>query len=169
MIEATLAQSDLLRKLTEAVKDLVTDANLDISPEGIRMQAMDTSHAALVAVELRRDGFEHFACERNHALGVNLGLMTRILKCANHDDKVTLKAEEGTDILTFLFEAQSGNESAEYKLKLMEISDEALAIPDTDYAANITIPAVKFQQVCRNLTLMSDSIKVSATKVRVYL
>ena len=48
MFEAKLTEGHTLKKIVEAIKDLVTDVNLDVSPQGISLQAMDSSHVALV-------------------------------------------------------------------------------------------------------------------------
>lgn len=53
-------QGALLKKLVEAIKDLITDGNFVCSAEGITLQAMDTSHVCLVSFLLRSDGFEHY-------------------------------------------------------------------------------------------------------------
>ena len=58
MFEAKLAEGHTLKKIVEAIKDLVTDVNLDVSPQGISLQAMDTSHVALVSLFLSMEGFE---------------------------------------------------------------------------------------------------------------
>lgn len=70
MFEARLVQGNLLKKVVDAVKDLVTDANFDCSSAGFQLQAMDNSHVSLVAMQLRSDGFEHFRCDRNMSMGV---------------------------------------------------------------------------------------------------
>lgn len=36
------------------------------------MQAMDSSHVSLVALQLNREGFDAFRCDRNISLGLNL-------------------------------------------------------------------------------------------------
>ena len=64
MFEARLVQGSVLKKILDAVKDLVTDANFDCSETGFSLQAMDSSHVALVALLLRADGFEHYRCDR---------------------------------------------------------------------------------------------------------
>lgn len=69
MFEARLVQGNLLKKVVDAVKDLVTDANFDCSDKGFNLQAMDNSHVSLVAMQLRADGFEHFRCDRNLSMG----------------------------------------------------------------------------------------------------
>lgn len=43
MFEARLIQGSLLKKIVEAVKDLVSDANLDCTAEGLTMQVRTTS------------------------------------------------------------------------------------------------------------------------------
>lgn len=69
MFEARLTQGNLLKKVVDAIKDLVTDANFDCSGAGFNLQAMDNSHVSLVAMQLRADGFEHFRCDRNLSMG----------------------------------------------------------------------------------------------------
>ena len=91
MFEARLVQGGLLKKVLEAIKDLVTDANFDCSPTGFSLQAMDSSHVSLVAMQLRSDGFEHYRCDRNLNMGMNLTSMAKMLKCANNDDIITMK------------------------------------------------------------------------------
>lgn len=77
MFEARLVQGSLLKKVLESIKDLVTDANFDCSSNGFALQAMDSSHVSLVALLLRNDGFEHYRCDRNMTMGMNLTNMVR--------------------------------------------------------------------------------------------
>ena len=50
----------------------MTDTNLECATSGITLQAMDSSHVALVALSLKSDGFETYRCDRNISLGMNL-------------------------------------------------------------------------------------------------
>jgi proliferating cell nuclear antigen len=68
---------------------------------------MDNSHVALVAVQLKRDGFRSYRCDHPMPLGVNLGSLTKVLKCSKDDDVVTLRAEDNADVLSLKFEAKS--------------------------------------------------------------
>eukprot|EP01116_Phalansterium_solitarium_P025069 TRINITY_DN9408_c0_g2_i1.p1 TRINITY_DN9408_c0_g2~~TRINITY_DN9408_c0_g2_i1.p1 ORF type:complete len:263 (+),score=77.92 TRINITY_DN9408_c0_g2_i1:97-885(+) len=164
MFEARLQQAGLLKKILEAVKDLVTDANFDCSSSGIQLQAMDSSHVSLVSLLLRADGFEHYRCDRNLSLGINLGSMAKILKCASNDDIVTLKAEDSGDTLTFMFETPKQDKISDFELKLLEIDSEHLGIPDTEYKAVIKMPSSEFQRICRDMTILGDTVVISTTK-----
>ena len=68
---------------------------------------MDNSHVALVSVKLHSDGFALYRCDRPIPLGVNLGSLTKVLKCAKDDDRCTLKATDDGDVLSLKYEAHS--------------------------------------------------------------
>ena len=89
----------------EALRELVQEVNIDCSETGLALQAMDASHVSLCALVLRPEGFDHYRCDRNISLGVNLGNLSKILKCAGNDDIITLKAEDSADNLTLMFES----------------------------------------------------------------
>ena len=58
MFQAKLTEGHILKRIVEAIKDLVNEINLDVTPSGISLQAMDTSHVALVSLSLSSEGFE---------------------------------------------------------------------------------------------------------------
>ena len=56
---------------------------------------MDSSHVSLVAVKIPRESFDDFRCDRILSLGLNLGVVTKIIKTANNDDNLTLRVSGG--------------------------------------------------------------------------
>ena len=72
MFEARLLQGSLLKKVLEALKDLLNEAAWDCSDAGIQLQAMDNSHVSLVSLNLRAEGFDKYRCDRNLSMGMNL-------------------------------------------------------------------------------------------------
>lgn len=72
MFEARLAQGSMLKKVIDSIKDLVENGNIECQESGITLQAMDSSHVALVALQLKKDGFEPYRCDRNISLGLNM-------------------------------------------------------------------------------------------------
>lgn len=107
MFYAKLKEGNLLKKLIESIKDLVTDINLDISGSGISLQAMDSSHVALVTLTLNYDGFEDYRCDKQITLGINITQLSKIMKCAGNDDTIILRAEDEPNYLNITFENQS--------------------------------------------------------------
>nr|XP_031857659.1 proliferating cell nuclear antigen (pcna) [Kwoniella shandongensis]KAA5524731.1 proliferating cell nuclear antigen (pcna) [Kwoniella shandongensis] len=164
MLEARVKQASVLKKLLDAIKELVTDGNLDCTDEGIALQAMDNSHVALVSLKLVAEQFESYRCDRNMPLGVNLGSLTKILKCAKDNDVVTFKAPDDADSLGMVFESPKEDRVGEYEMKLMDIDQEHLGIPDTQYDATITMSSAEFQRICRDLAALGESVKIEASK-----
>jgi len=164
MLEARLPQAQILKKVLDAVKELVSDCNFDCNDDGLSLQAMDNSHVALVAMKLGAEGFEPYRCDRNIALGINLNSLSKVLRCAANEDLVTLKAEDTPDSLNLVFESQNNDRISEYDVKLMDIDQEHLGIPDTDYDATIELPSAEFQRICRDLLALSESVTIDATK-----
>ncbi|EFX02505.1 proliferating cell nuclear antigen [Grosmannia clavigera kw1407] len=164
MLEARLEQASVLKKVVEAIKDLVQDCNFDCNDSGIALQAMDNSHVALVSMLLKADAFEPFRCDRNVALGVNLTSLTKVLRAAQNEDILTLKAEDAPDSLNMMFESRDSDRVSEYDLKLMDIDQEHLGIPETEYAATISMPSSEFRRICTDLMAMSESVTIEATK-----
>ena len=66
---------------------------------------MDQSHVSLVSLLLRSDGFSPYRCDHTMNLGINVTSMSKVLKCANNDDVVTIKAEDQADTVHFVFES----------------------------------------------------------------
>jgi len=164
MFEVCLEPASLFKKILDAIKDLVTDANLDCSNSGITLQAMDSSHVSLVAMLLKKDGFKHYRCDRNISLGINLVSLAKVLKCAGNDDKLTIRAQDNPDTVTFIFESPDDDRVAEFDLKLMNIDSEVLGIPDQDYEATVQLSASHFQKICRDLASIGDTVVIEAAK-----
>ncbi|KAJ5654592.1 hypothetical protein N7490_001595 [Penicillium lividum] len=164
MLEARLEQASLLKRVVDAIKDLVQDCNFDCNDSGIALQAMDNSHVALVSMLLRAEGFSPYRCDRNIALGINLTSLTKVLRAAQNEDILTLKAEDSPDAVNLMFESSETDRLSEYDIKLMDIDQEHLAIPETEYAASVTMPSAEFQRICRDLNALSESVVIEASK-----
>ncbi|XP_070544247.1 uncharacterized protein [Ptychodera flava] len=164
MFEAKLVQGSLLKKVLESIKDLVTDGNWDCSSTGMSLQAMDSSHVSLVSLLLKSDGFQNFRCDRNITLGMNIGSLSKVIKCAGNDDSITIRSPDSGDTVNFLFESPNQDKVSDYELKLLDIDTEHLGIPETDYCAVVSMPSAEFQRICRDLSQIGDSVIVSANK-----
>lgn len=164
MFEATLKQGKIFKLIIESIKDLIQDANIDVTEDEISIQSMDSSHVALVAVTMAEANFDHYRCDRPISLGFNSANMAKILKCAGNDDLITLKAEDDGDSLTLMFESPAQDRIADFELKLMDIDNEQLGIPDTPYKTTIKMPSGEFQRIIRDLQVLGDTCTISCTK-----
>lgn len=120
---------------------------------------MDNSHVALVSMLLSAEGFSPFRCDRNIALGINLVSLMKVLRAAQDGDLLTLKAEDTPDVVSLTFENKEKDRLSEYDIKLMDIDQEHLAIPDTEYDAVVNMPSSEFRRICSDMGQLSESSK----------
>jgi len=164
MFEARLLEGGILKKVLDAIKDLLNEATFDCSESGIQLQAMDNSHVSLVSLNLRAEGFDKYRCDRNLSMGMNLGSLSKILKCAANNDIMTIKAQDNADIVTFVFESTNGERVSDFDMKLMNLDQEHLGIPETDYACIIKMPSADWARIVRDLSQFGESIVIACTK-----
>lgn len=150
---------------------------------------------SLVSLTLRSDGFDKYRCDRNLSMGMNLASMAKILKCANNDDTLTMKAQDNADVVTFMFESQNQekvsdivefhlnsncfclfylelanffqflrHQISDYEMKLMNLDQEHLGIPETNYACIVRMPSIEFARICRDLSQFGESVVIGCTK-----
>ncbi|VDP91311.1 unnamed protein product [Echinostoma caproni] len=165
MFEARLNQADIWKKVVEAIKDLVQEATLDCTENGISLQAMDNAHVSLVSLLLRSDGFETYRCDRNLSLGLNI---TRLFEFYCYIENSQMCQRDRSDTLTLVFESRltfaDQEKVSEFEIKLMDLDVDHLGIPDTDYKCVIKMPSSELQRICRDLSQIGDSVVISVAK-----
>lgn len=164
MLEAKLSQATVLKKVVEAIRELVTDVNIDCTSAGLSLQSMDDAHVTLVILQMRASGFENYRCDRTIPIGINMSSLSKIIKCGNNEDTLTLKASDDGETLSIVFESPKGDKVSDYELKLMDLDIEHLSVPDASYDVNVRLSSSEFQRICRDLQNISESVTISAIK-----
>ena len=157
-------QASAIRTLSEALKEVLTDVNIHFNSNGVKIMSMDGSKVALVHLQLEGDQFEDYYCkEENVTIGVNVLSLFKLLKTIGNTDIVTLCIEKD-DIhkLGIRIENKEKSIISNSKLKLLDLDEKRLSIPDVEFDSVITIPCVDFQKYCRDLATISDMVTISS-------
>ncbi len=125
---------------------------------------MDSSHVTLITLVLRKEGFAHFRCDKALTMGLKMGSLAKILKCADGNDTITLKAEDEGDVINLVFENENADRISDFELKLIELEAEHLEIPEEECQATLSMSSGEFQRLCRDLSVLGDSCAISVTK-----
>ena len=127
--EAHLLQAVRLKRVVALLRDLCTEVNFECSEEGIKVQSMDSSHVALVSLLLRGSSFSNFKCDRPTFLGINVEVLSKILKRCSPQDSLKIRWSNGADTVSFQCEETEGR-IADFDLKLMHVESEHTEIPE---------------------------------------
>eukprot|EP00485_Elphidium_margaritaceum_P009026 CAMPEP_0202685538 /NCGR_PEP_ID=MMETSP1385-20130828/1326_1 /ASSEMBLY_ACC=CAM_ASM_000861 /TAXON_ID=933848 /ORGANISM="Elphidium margaritaceum" /LENGTH=269 /DNA_ID=CAMNT_0049339913 /DNA_START=48 /DNA_END=857 /DNA_ORIENTATION=+ len=165
MFECTLPQGILFRKIIQALSDVVEQGNFNINEDdGIYFQGMDSSHVSLVALKLAKDAFSEYRCDHDISLGIQFNSLGKILKCMGSKDSMSIQHDPSEDVANFVFINDKNSQISNFSLKLVEIDQEQLAVPETAYKSIVSMPSTEFQRVARDLSAIGDTIQISASK-----
>merc|ERR1711934_771054 len=112
MFDCKLVEGQNLKKCVNALKELIDQAAWDISEDGIQLQSMDSSHVALVQMNIGSDSFETFRCDQAMQIGLNMTNLHKIFG-AFSNGSVSINAEgEDADTVEFVFESAKESSAA---------------------------------------------------------
>ena len=163
MFLAKLSEGYIFKRIIESIKDLVDDVNIDLTPTGMSLQAIDHSHVALVSLKLSTDGFESYTCHKPMTIGLNLPNLYKIMKLGDNDDSLTLKVEDEPSFLTILYENQKRGKSAEFNLSLISFDNDNLNISDNNSTSGFIMSSNEFYKLMKELYQISESVTIEAS------
>ena len=82
------------RTLIDAVKDILTEANIEVDQNGMKIMAMDGTHTILVHMRLYADRFDEFHCNSKQILGVNMMNFNKMVKQIKNEESLVLFMEK---------------------------------------------------------------------------
>lgn len=122
---------------------------------------MDSSHVALVSLNLSMEGFEHYRADTSMVLGVNVALLAKVMKLADPSDSITLSAENSASHLKLLFENPKTERTTEFVLNLISLDVDHLAIPETEYSSVLSINSGEFTKICKELYSLDETLTIA--------
>lgn len=163
VLEVKTVQASAFRILIEALKEILTDANLEFDETGMKVMAMDSSHTVLVHLRLQGANFEHYYIKNKIILGINMINFFKLIKTMGNSDTLTLfVSEENESVLGIKLENNEKNSKTVYELNLMDLHEDNIQIPPAEFESVITMPSVDFQKTCRDMHNLADYIEIQS-------
>ncbi len=154
---------EAFRILIEALKEILTDANIEFSDQGLKIIKMDSTHTVLVHLKLLSENFEYYHCSRSIVLGVNMINFFKLIRTIGNDDTLSLFIDDNKmGVLGIKIENGDKNSVTNYKLHLMEIDEEIIQVPPTTFDSVITLPAIDVQKNVIDMSNLSDTIEIKS-------
>jgi len=163
IIEIKTVQSNAIRILFEALKDILTDVNLQFSEDGIKIISMDGSKQAVINLKLEANKFEKFYCKNPLRAGLNMTSLYKIIKSVKNSDIITMYiTETNTTKLHIEIENKEKKTNILTVLKLLDIDEDILDIPNIEFDTVKTMPSNDFQSYVRELSIITNKIKLES-------
>jgi proliferating cell nuclear antigen len=161
LLEIKTVQSPPFRCLIEALKEILTDANIEFDETGMKIIAMDASHTVLVHLKLESNNFETFYSPEKITLGISMLNFFKLIKTLGNNDTLSLSVEkDDPNKLGIKIENGEKNSVTRYKLNLMDLPEDPISVPPATFESVITMPSVDFQKLCRDMHNISDYLEI---------
>lgn len=162
-LEVKTAQSSSIKILFEALKDILTDANLECDSTGLKIIALDTSHTALVHLKLIGKKFEHFYCEKKLILGINMINLYKVIKMMDNNDTLGFSVEQkDQNFLGLEIKNKDGSMDTKFKLALMDLDETTISVPPAHFDSIMTMPSAKFQKICKDMSEIAEVMEIKS-------
>ena len=162
LINIRTIQTNPIKTMIEALKDILVDINIVFTQDCIKIMEIDASQSILVHLKLDRDKFQHYHCRsKQRIIGVSILNLFKLIKTVSNGDILQLYInEDDENVLGIKIENNEKNYQTNYKLNLLEIDYNAYECPDKKFDCQIILPSHCLQKICRDMNNLSEIVEV---------
>ena len=164
LFEIRTVQSAAFRTLIEALKEILTEANLEFDSTGIKVIDVDETHTVLTYLRLHSDRFEYFYCPAKYILGINMIYLFKLIKTLNNTDSLTLflPASNPNKLGIRAENADKGTTNT-WMMKLFDTNVENIEFPNISFTSIIHMPSLDFQKICRDFNALAEKLEITSS------
>ena len=151
-----------IKYLTELLKDLLTEGNLECNADGIKLLSIDSGRTVLIHMKLDKSSFEDYKCEQPLVLGINLEHFFKIIKNMENSDTLRLfVTKDNVNRLGIERYNKEENINNTIYQSLIDIPVQRRDIPSPTFKSVIVMSSARFQKVCREISQFSEKIEIT--------
>jgi proliferating cell nuclear antigen len=185
ILEVKTIQSNVIKILSEALKELVPDINLIFTTNeidnsnlesnseqnkgNIHAITMAMSNNVLLHLKLESENFDKFYCKRKKfTAGINTSLLFKVMKTMNNNDTITFFVDDDDENkLGIKFENKQNNFKSTKKISLFDIDEYEIEIPPTKFNTLINMPCSQRNKIIRDLNSLGEIVEIKSIKKKI--
>lgn len=161
LIHIKTVQAQVFKQVVDALKDILTDVNLEIDHTGLKIVAMDNTNIVLIHLKLESDKFEDFHCETKTYVGICMLKLHMLIKTIGTNDLLVLYVrKDDPSNLGIRIVNNEKNVETNYKLSTLDIDVLNIEIPPIDFHTIITMPSTYLQKIIRDMHNLAEYIEI---------
>jgi len=161
-VYARLDDCVLFKNLVLALKEVVTNVNLEVTPRGMFMEALDAANICIVKMHMEAACFDEFYCRDREMLGLDLACLHTVLNCARSGSALELRYSRSREDV-FVVSLSSEEESRVYQLNLLDIDADEVGAGELDHALRFCMESAQLRRMVRDMSKFgADILKIGA-------
>jgi proliferating cell nuclear antigen len=154
-------QAPVFKQVIDALKDILTDVNLEVDDTGLKIVAMDNTNIVLIHLKLEADKFEEYYCKSKMYIGVCMLKLHMLIKTIGTNDLLTIYVrKDDPSNLGIRIVNNDKNVETNYKLSTLDINVLNIEIPPVDFHTIITMPSPYLQKIIRDMHNLAEYIEI---------
>lgn len=152
-----------LKYLSELLRDLLTEGNLECTSTGIRLISVSSNRSVLVHLKLHADKFEEYYCAESLTLGLNMEEYFKVVKLVENNETLRyyVTEEDKNTLAIQRYNKEEDIRNTKY-IKLMDIPNDNINIPPISYESVIVMSSGRFQKICKEIYGFGDKIEITS-------
>ena len=162
MMKFEFKDAKIWKACMSAVSSLVDEAVFVLSPDGMKMRAMDSSHVALVELDIPPKAFETFEVKKRVTIGIDIPEMMKVIARAKTGEGLTAELDEGDGgRLRLVF---AGPPVRKFNVPLIDVRETDYPDPKLAFTATMEVQSNVILDGVKDAELISDAVEVDVTK-----
>jgi len=135
----------------------------------MKITAIDPTKTVLINLKLDGTNFSKFVCKKNKLLiGVNLGCFYKLIKSMGKNDILSLYVEHDTkNYLQIKIDSPDDKKDSKFKLKLMDLDENKMSIPEITFDAVITMDSQEFNKLCKEMNSIAEYVEIKCLQDKI--
>jgi len=153
-------QASAFKSCFEVLKDILNDVNIYFKSGVMYVTTLDTARTSLIDVHLPADNFEEYECNEEIVAGINISNTFKLLKSITNSDILNISIDS-KEYMNVEIVSESKNTNTKFQLKLLDINESQIEVPDIEMSTITTLPSVDFQRLCRDMSNIGTEIEIT--------
>jgi proliferating cell nuclear antigen len=157
MFKAKISDAKLLRDMITAISTLVDEATFNITPEGIKLRAMDPSRVAMIDFEMPKTTFDEYTADTPTKMCINITELLKLLRRTSKDESVELELDEKTGRLNV---GIKGKYDRTFNMPTLEATEEEVPTPKITFNVRAKATTEGLNEAIQDVQLVSDHVRI---------
>jgi len=160
---------DIFSQLCSLLKNLTEFIVLEFRPEGLYSQGMSFDQISLYEFMIKKDWFEYYELNDGDSkiISLNSTILQKIFSTRQEKQFVTLSYDGNPDKINVKFQNKVPVKTdipKEFEVTLMDVDNESMEIPDSDYTAEFSITTKLFGSLVEQLEIFDENMNIKCSE-----
>jgi proliferating cell nuclear antigen len=166
-------RGDIFTSLFQHIKLFTDNINVNFQPDRMFIQAMDSSRVSILELYLPKSWFDVYTIEQSNGMtiGINTNLLYKVLHAREKNQRLCIQLDEtgGEKLQLHMSSDNTSHFDKHFEVPLLDIDSEMMSIPEMEYQAEFSLPAITFATLIDQLKLFGDNLRIECSEEKIQL